>query len=170
MPMLLRRAVFSPKGPPPYSPQCRKSAGRIWGCNILFRLTRRYPLLAANGRLGAACGATAAAVFYEVVEIFAAIVVGYFLPKIDTAQRDKHDSPLAQHRLGIRPAGMIDITRHIPSWGTVHNPSAVEFEHIFRTPSFASIRFLGGNAPATVGRDIGGPLDRLGCEQTEPRN
>ncbi len=135
----------------------------------LFRSTPCRSLRPANGCFCAAGGAPAAAVPDEVVEIFAAVVVGYLLPRCDGAQRHEHDPTVARYRLCIRPAGMIHVARHVPSWGTVDRPSAVEFEHIFGASSLASLGFLGRNARAAIGRDVGGSLDQLRCEQAEPR-
>ena len=135
----------------------------------LIRSACCRPLLPPDGSLGAACGAAAAAVPDEVVEIFATVIVGYFLPGCDATQCHEYNPPLAQHGLCIRPAGMVHVTRHIPSRGAVDRPPAVELEHIFCATSLALLGLLGRNAPTPIGRDIGGPLDRLRREQAEPR-
>lgn len=130
---------------------------------------RRFPSPANGCRLCAARCASAAAFLEEEVEIFASVVVGYFVSRGDGTQRYEHDPTLAHHRLRIRAAGMIDVTCHIPSWRAVDYPSVVKFEHIFGASSLASVGFLGRDAPATIGRDVAGPLDRLRREQAEAR-
>ena len=134
----------------------------------LIRSACCRPLLSADGCLGAACGAPAAAVPDEVVEIFATVIVGYFLPRCDATQCHEHDPPLARDRFRIRPAGMVHVTRHVPSRGAVDRPPAVELEHIFCATSLALLGLLSRNAPTAIGRDIGGPLDWLRREQAEP--
>jgi hypothetical protein len=134
----------------------------------LIRSARcRFPPPAKGCRLCAACCASAAAFLEEVVEIFASVVVRYFVSRDDGMQRYEYDPTLAHHWLRIRRAGMIDVTCHIPPWRAVDNPSAVKFEHILGASSLASVSFLGRNAPATIGRDVPSPLDQLRREQAE---
>ena len=142
-----------------------------WGRRERRQLIRsarcRFPSSANGCRLCAACCASAAAFLEEEVEIFASVVVGYFVSRDDGTQRYEHDPTLAHHWLRIRGAGMIDVTCHIPPWRAVDNPSVVKFEHILGASSLASVSFLGRDAPATIGRDVPGPLDQLRREQAE---
>jgi hypothetical protein len=126
------------------------------------------PLRPPSGCLYAASCATASATPDEVVEIFLSIVVGYFLSRRDVTQGYNHHPSLARYRLRIRPAGMVYVTRHVPSRRAVDGPFAVEFEHIFGALSLALLGFLGRNAPAAIGRDIGASLDHFRREQAEP--
>jgi hypothetical protein len=134
----------------------------------LIRSTSRRSLAPANGRLYAACCATAPAVLGEVVKIFGSVIVGYFFPRCDGTQRHEHDPTVAHHGLRVRPTGMIDITCHIPSWRSIDNPSTVEYKHIFCTFFFAFGCFLDRHAPTAIDRDISGPFDELRSEQAEP--
>jgi hypothetical protein len=128
----------------------------------LFRTVRRRSSFSPARRCPhAATGAAAAAIPDEIIIIFLAVIVGYFLPRRDRAQRHEHDLSLAHYRLRIWPAGMIHVTRHIPAWGAVDRPSAVEFEHVFGALPLASLRFLNRNAATAIGRDVGGPFDEL---------
>src|ERR1700733_10112763 len=52
---------------------------------------RRFPPPANGCRLCAACRALAAALLEEVVEIFASVIVGYFLSRGDGTQRYEHE-------------------------------------------------------------------------------
>jgi hypothetical protein len=124
-----------------------------------FRPARRCP--------HAATSAAAAAIPDEVIIIFLAVIVGYFLPRRDRAQCHKHDLSLAHYRLGIWPAGMVHVTRNIPARGAVDRPSAVEFEHVFCALPLAPLRFLNRKAAAAIGRDVGGPFDHLCGEQAK---
>jgi hypothetical protein len=63
---------------------------------------------------------------------------------------------------------MIDVTCQVPSRRTVDGPPLVELEHKFRAARFTPVGFLGGNAPAAIGRDMDPALDWLCHEQTEP--
>jgi hypothetical protein len=115
-----------------------------------------------------ACCTAAARTVEKAVQIFSSVVVGDFLSRLDTAQCDDCDTALAPHRLRIRSAGMVDVTRHIPSRRAIDSPPAVEFEHISCAPCLAPVCFLGGNAAAAIGGDMGVSRDPLCCEQTEP--
>jgi len=63
---------------------------------------------------------------------------------------------------------MIDVTCQVPSRRAVDGPSLIQLELISGAAYLTPIGFLGGNAPAAIGRDIGSSLDWLGREQTEP--
>jgi hypothetical protein len=128
----------------------------------LFRTWRHLPSFCPARRCPhTATGATAAAIPDEVIVIFLAVIVGYFFPRRDRAQRHEHDLPLAHYRLRIWPAGMVHVTRDIPAWGAVDRPSAGKFEHVFCALPLTSLRFLNRNAAAAIGRDVGGPFDEL---------
>ena len=47
-------------------------------------------------------------------------------------------------------------------------PFAAASSSAFRAPCFTPVGFLGGNAPAAIGRDMDPALDWLCREQTEP--
>jgi len=123
---------------------------------------------ATKSSLSTACRATAAVILQKVLQIIPPIVVGNFLPRLDSTQCNDHDPAPPSHRLCIRPTGMIDVTCQVPSRRAVDGPSLVELELISGAACLAPIGFLGGNAPAAIGRDIDPSLDWLCRKQTEP--
>src|SRR3984885_1157670 len=123
---------------------------------------------AADGRLCQAPRAAAAFILQGVFEVFRSVIVRYLLARRDKPQRDEHDPALARYRLGVRPAGMVHITSQIPSRRSVDDPAAVELEHIFCAQSLPPVGFFSRNARTTIGGDVGGPLDGLRREETEP--
>ena len=64
---------------------------------------------------------------------------------------------------------MIDVTGDVPSRRAIDSPLLVDLELIFGAACLTPIGFLGGNAPAAIGRDIDPSLDWLCRKQTEPR-
>src|SRR4029077_9469817 len=114
-----------------------------------------------------ACCTAAAAVVEKEFPIFSAIVVGNLFPKIDPAQCDNHDPSFPSNGLGIWPARMIDVTRHIPSWRAINGPPLVECKHISRAARLASVGFFTGNAPPAIGSNIAPSLDRSCGEEPE---
>src|SRR5580700_865991 len=121
----------------------------------LMSFPRRSALLPAlGGPLAAAGVAAAAALRDEIIQIFLAVVDGDFFSRLDAAQCHEHDAAIAAHRLGVRPAGVIEVTRQIPSRRAVDGPAAVDLEHISRAASFEAGGFLGRDAAAAIGRDI----------------
>jgi hypothetical protein len=123
---------------------------------------------ATKSSFSAACCATAAAIFQKALHIFPPIVVGDFLPRLYSAQSHDHDPAPASDWFCIRPTGMIDVTCKVPSRRAVDGPSLVELELISGAACLTPIGFLGGNAPAAIGRYIDSSLDWLCRKQTEP--
>jgi hypothetical protein len=123
---------------------------------------------ATKRSLSAACGATAAAILQKVLQVVPAIVVGDFLPRLDSAQSHDHDPAPASDWFCIRPTGMIDVTGQVPARRAIDGPSLVDLELIFGAACLTPVGFLGGNAPAAIGRDVDPALDWLCREQTEP--
>jgi hypothetical protein len=123
---------------------------------------------ATNSSLSEARCATAAVILQKVLQILPPIVEGNFLPRLDSAQCHDHYPAPASHWFCIRPTGMINVTPHVPSLRAVDGPSLVELEHISGATGLAPVGFLGGNAPAAIGRDIDPSLDWLCREQAEP--
>src|ERR1700734_3008530 len=137
----------------------------------LMSFARRSPPPAAPGRpLAAAVVAAAAAFLQKKFQIFLAIVVGDFLARLDIAQRYDDDAAIASHRFGVRPAGVIEVARHVRSRRTVDGHALVDLEHVARAARFEAVGFLGVHAPAAIGRDSGPALDRLGREQPKARS
>src|ERR1700722_19363664 len=84
--------------------------------HVLVSLPRRSPLLPALGcPLAPAVIAAAAALGDEIFQILFAVVVGDFFARLDMAQRHDDDAAVAADRLRVRPAGMIEVARHVPS-------------------------------------------------------
>lgn len=125
---------------------------------------------ATKSSLSTACCATAAAILQKALHILPPIVVGNFLPRLYSPQRHDHYAAPASYRLCIRPTAMIDVTCHVPSRRAVDGPSLIELKLISGAACLTPIGFLGGNAPAAIGRDIDPSLDWLCREQTEPSN
>ena len=123
---------------------------------------------ATKSSLSAACCATAAAIFQKILHILPPIVEGDFFFRLDSAHCYDYDPALAAHWFCIRPAGMIDVTRRVPSRRAVDGPSLVDLELISGAACLTPIGFFGGNAPAAIRRDIDPSLDWLCREQTEP--
>src|SRR5215472_17184368 len=117
--------------------------------------------------LSAAGRTTTAAMGQKGLQIIAAVVIGNFIIRLDLPQRHDHNPAFATDRLGIGSAGVVDVTGHIPARRSVDHPSLVEGEHISGTARFAPVGFLGANAAATIGGDVGAALDWLGCEQAK---
>jgi hypothetical protein len=115
----------------------------------------------------AACCTTATTILTKIVHILAPIIVGDFLAWLDSAQCHDHDPTPSSDWFCIRPTGMIDVTGHVPSRRAIDRPSLVELELIFGAACLTSIRFLGGNAPAAIGRNIDPSLNWLCRKQTE---
>ena len=131
-----------------------------------FAAAARSP--ATKSSLSSACCATAAAIFQKILHILPPIVEGDFFFRLDSAQCYDHDPALASHWFCIRPAGMIDVTRRVPSRRAVDGPSLVDLELVSGAACLTPIGFFGGNAPAAIRRDIDPSLDWLCREQTEP--
>ena len=131
-----------------------------------FAAAARSP--ATKSSLSATRWATAAAILQKVLQVLPPIVVGDFLPGLDSAQSHDHDPAPASDRLCIRPTAMIDVTGHVPSRRAVDGPSVVELELISGAACLTSVSFLGGQASAAIGRDMDSSLDGLCREQTEP--
>ncbi len=123
---------------------------------------------ATKSSLSTACRATAAVILQKVLQIIPPIVVGNFLPRLYSAQSHDHDPAAASDWFCIRPTGMIDVTCKVPSRRAVDRPSLVDLKLISGAACLAPISFLGGNAPAAIGRDIDPSFDRLCRKQTEP--
>jgi hypothetical protein len=134
----------------------------------LFGLFAAASSPVTKSSLSAACCATAAAILQKALHIFPPIVVGDFLPQLDSPQRHNHYTAPASYRLCIRPTGMIDVTCKVPSRRAVDRPSLVDLKLISGAACLTPIGFLGGNAPAAIGRDIDPSLDWLCRKQTEP--
>src|SRR5580698_8712847 len=134
-------------------------------------LPRRSTLLPALGRPPAAAMiAAAAALRDEVFQILFAVVVGDFLARLDMAQRHDDDAAVAAHRFGVRLAGMIEVTRYVPSRRAVDGHAFVHLKHIARAARFEAVGFLRRHPPAATGRDIGPAFDRPGREQAKSRS
>jgi hypothetical protein len=123
---------------------------------------------ATKSSLSTACRATAAVILQKVLQIIPPIVVGNFLPRLDSAQSHDHDTAPASDWFCIRATRMIDVTCQVPSRRAVDGPSLVELELISGAACLTPIGFLGGNAPAAIGRYIDPSLDWLCRKQTEP--
>ena len=131
-----------------------------------FAAAARSP--ATKSSLSSACCAKAAAIFQKILHILPPIVEGDFFFRLDSAHCYDYDPALAAHWFCIRPAGMIDVTRRVPSRRAVDGPSLVDLELISGAACLTPIGFFGGNAPAAIRRDIDPSLDWLCREQTEP--
>ena len=92
--------------------------------------------------------------FVAMLQIIPPIVVGNFLPRLDSTQCNDHDPAPASHWLCIRSTGMIDVTCKVPSRRAVDRPPLVELKLISGAACLTPIGFLGGNAPAAIGRYI----------------
>src|SRR5580704_688126 len=139
--------------------------------NALVSLPRRSALLAALGRpLAPAVVAAAAADLQKIFQIFLAVVVGDFFARLDMAQRHNDDAAVAAHRFGVRPAGVIEVARHVRSRRAVDGHLFVHLEHVARAARFEAVGFLGRHPPAAIGRDIVSAFDRLGREQAKSRS
>jgi hypothetical protein len=134
----------------------------------LFGLFAAASSPVTKSSLSVACCATAAAILQKVLQIIPPIVVGDFLPRLYSAQSHDHDPAPASDWFCIRPTGMIDVTCKVPSRRAVDGPSLVELELISGAACLTPIGFLGGNAPAAIGRYIDSSLDWLCRKQTEP--
>jgi hypothetical protein len=85
----------------------------------------------------AARGALAAAGLNEHLGIIFAVIDGDFLAELNLARSDVIDAPLgaaADHRFGIRPAGMVDVAANIAARGAIDAPLLVDLEQVFVAP------------------------------------
>src|SRR5271170_4704486 len=158
----------------------RKSAGRYRRCLKVqprgcLKFDRFCEGLGAvlgtilGSALGAAGGATAARRLEVEIEIFLAVIESDLLARLDAAQRHEHHLAVAQPRLRVGVAAMIDVAAEIAPRRTVDGPMAVDLEHIFGAEApLALLRFGSRDALAAVGNDVGAGLDRSGREQAEP--
>src|SRR5262249_36985771 len=132
---------------------------------LLAKLARAA---AAKLPLADACGAVAAAVLHEILQILLAIRVSDLLVRLYPPIGNDHDAAISADRPRVRLAGMVDVAGHVPARLAVDGPLLVEREQIARTARLAPVCFLVGDAAAPIGGDIGPALDRPCGEEAEP--
>src|SRR6516165_5164254 len=122
-----------------------------------FAAAARSP--ATKSSLSATRWATAAAILQKVLQGLPHIVVGDFLPGLNSAQSHEHDPAPASDRLCIRPTAMIDVTGHVPSRQAIASLSVVELELKSRASCLTPVGFRSGQASSAIGRDMDSALD-----------
>jgi hypothetical protein len=83
------------------------------------------------------------------VEVILAVVVGDLVAGFDVLDRLDADAPVADHRIGIAAAGMIDVARDVRTRLAVDGPARIHLEQSSDCPE--SRRIAGWSA---VARDI----------------
>jgi hypothetical protein len=124
---------------------------------------------ALAGAASAAGRAAAAAALDEHLGVILAVIDGDFLARLDLARGDIIDAPDAatpNHRLGIRPAGMVDVTADVPARDAVDAPLLVKLEQEFVAP--VALELVGGrggdDAAAILDDELALPDRRHGKE------
>ena len=158
-----RNAAASPSSPGPFS----RRRSFSWGAIVQRTISRFVLAPIARRALAARLAQASAAAFEEVVAVVLAVVVGDFLAGLDAPHRHDHDAAIARDRLGVRPAGMIDITAQIPAGRAVDRPFLGKDEQVARVPRLATHRFFFRQQRSPIGDDVGPPLDRLHRKHTK---
>jgi len=99
-------------------------------------------------------------------EVILAIVDRDLLARFDAPPRHVLNTAVSLDRLRVRPAGVVDVTRHVPASGAVDGPAAVDLEHVARAASLETVRLLVADPPTAVGDDVGALPDIPGRKQT----
>src|SRR5215467_7264981 len=92
---------------------------------LLAKLARAA---AAKLPLADACGAVAAAVLHEILQILLAVRVSDLLVRLYPPIGNDDDAAIAADRPRVRLAGMIDVAGHVPARLAVDGPLLVERE------------------------------------------
>src|SRR3954467_4398131 len=119
--------------------------------------------------LGALCAALHAqtALGLDVgIPVILAVVVGDLVAGFDVLDRLDPDAAVADHRIGVRPARMIDISREVRTLRSVDGPARVHLEPVAIVAPRIALRV--GQQRAQIFDDVGILLDRLGGEDTKP--
>ena len=95
-----------------------------------------------------------------------AVVVGDLIARLDVFDRLDADAAVANHRIGVGPARVIDVTRHVRAWRPVNGPARVHLEPVAIVGTRVTLRV--GQQGARVFHDVGVLLDRPGREHAEP--
>jgi hypothetical protein len=108
---------------------------------------------ALAGAPSAASRAAAAAALDEHLGVVLAVIDGDFLARLDSARGDIIDA-LARapdHRFGIRPAGMIDVTADVPARDAVYAPLLIDLEQeLVASVALKLVGGRGGDATAAI--------------------
>src|SRR5262245_46797062 len=121
--------------------------------------------LRAQHQLLLMAGRTLAAVLLdERIEIVAAVVVGDLVPRVDGLDRADQNLVFLDIRLGVRPAGMVDVAGDVLAARAVDGPAVVDLEQIL---GVELVRDPVVQLLARVADDEASPADELGGEKAE---
>src|SRR5262249_13552686 len=100
------------------------------------------------------------------VPVILAVVVGDLVTRLDVLDRLDPDAPVADHRIRVRPAGMIDVARDVRARRAVYGPARVDLEPVAIVGLRIALRIV--EQRAGVFDDVGVLPDRLGGEDAKP--
>src|ERR1051325_7591612 len=82
--------------------------------------------------------------------------------------RGDDDRAATLDRLGVRPARVVDVARHVPALGAVDGPARVDLEHVAGAARFELVRLRIADAAAAVRDDVLSLPERLDGVEAEP--
>src|SRR4029077_20931074 len=100
------------------------------------------------------------------VEVVLAVVVGDLVARLDVPDRLDPDAARAGHRIGVRPAGMVDVARQVRARRAVDGPARIHLEPVAIVGALVAL--LVGQQRAGVLDDVFVLADRLGREHAKP--
>src|SRR6185295_19788786 len=100
------------------------------------------------------------------VEVILAVVVGDLVARLDVPDRLDPDAAVADHRVGVRPAGMIDVARGVGTRRAVDGPARIHLEPVAIVAPL--IALLVGQQRTCVFDDVLVLPDRFGRKHAEP--